>query len=293
MSLSKTSKCLFFTLALVHVVLCLKSQTLDWVKSIGAGGSDLSTSIALDRSGNLYTTGSFRDTVDFDPGPGVSNHFTDGSGNIFILKMDTTGNFVWAGSMGGTTNDIGRGIAADNDNNVIIIGQFASTVDFDPGPGTYNLTPVGNTDIFVLKLDSNENFVWAHSFGTIGGNTGWSVTVDSINHIYITGQFYSTVDFDPGAGVANLSSNGSTDVFILKLDSAGNYIWARSFGGTGYDDGFGITVDPGGNIYTTGRFNGTVDFDPGPGTLNLTAAGGNDVFVHKLDSSGAFIWARA
>ena len=87
---------------------------------------------------------------------------------------------------------------------------------------------------------------------------------------------------DPGAGVSNLTSAGDNDVFVSKLDASGNFLWARSMGGTGSDYGYDIAVDASGIVYTTGWFSSTVDFDPGAGTVNLTSAGARDIFVQKL-----------
>ena len=110
-------------------------------------------------------------------------------------------------------------------------------------------------------------------FGDTDQDLGYSVTVDSSGNIYTTGLFQGTVDFDPGAGTANLTSNGSQDVFVLKLDSSGNYVWAKNFGGTDNEKGWSVAVDSSGNVYTTGDFQGTDDFDPGAGTTNLTTTG--------------------
>src|SRR5690606_28763621 len=101
-----------------------------------------------------------------------------------------------------------------------------------------------------------------------------------------------TVDFDPGIGVFNLTSNGSSDVFIQKLDVSGNFLWAKSFGGgpSSSAAAFSITIDNNGNIYTTGRFWATVDFDPGVGVYNLTSNGRHDIFIQKLDVNGDFLW---
>ena len=122
-------------------------------------------------------------------------------------------------------------------------------------------------------------------FGDTDQDLGYSVTVDSSGNIYTTGHFQGTVDFDPGAGTANLTSNGGRDVFVSKLDSSGNYLWAKSCGGAA-DPGLNaddisrsVAVDSLGNVYTTGYFQRTVDFDPGAGTANLTSNGANDEFV--------------
>ena len=112
--------------------------------------------------------------------------------------------------------------------------------------------------------------------------------------IYTTGFFSATVDFDPGAGVFNLTSAGSGDIFISKLDASGNFVWAKQMGGIAYDKCYSIAIDTAGSgaLYTTGVFEGTADFDPGAGTLNLTPAGQYDIFISKLDSSGNFVWAK-
>jgi methionine-rich copper-binding protein CopC len=106
--------------------------------------------------------------------------------------------------------------------------------------------------------------------------------VDSSGNVYTTGYFFDTVDFDPGAGTSNLTSVGGTDIFVSKLDTSGNFVWVKQFGGTSNDNAYSIYVDSSGNVYTTGYFNGTVDFDPGAGTSNLTSVGGTDIFVSKL-----------
>jgi len=88
--------------------------------------------------------------------------------------------------------------------------------------------------------------------------TDWSVArsvaVDSSGNVYTTGHFGGTVDFDPGAGTTNLTSNGHEDVFVSKLDSSGDLVWAKSFGGTGRDRGWAVAVDSSGNVYTAGFF---------------------------------------
>jgi hypothetical protein len=269
------------------------SGALVWAKGFGGASFDLGYSIAVDSSGNVYTTGYFNDTVDFDPGAGTSNLTSAGSSDVFVSKLDSSGALVWAKSFGGASGDIGRDIAVDSSGNIYTTGYFNGTVDFDPGAGTSNLTSAGGNDVFVSKLDSSGALVWAKSFGGASSDLGISIAVDSSGNIYTTGYFNGTADFDPGAGTSNLTSAGGNDVFVSKLDSSGNLVWAKGFGGASNDLGYYIAVDSSGNVYTTGYFEGTVDFDPGAGTSNLTSAGGNDVFVSKLDSSGALVWAKS
>ena len=267
-----------------------------WAKKVGGGGYDSGNGIEVDASGNVYTTGYFNATVDFDPGAGVVNLTSAGNVDVFVSKLDKDGNLVWARNMGGTGGDVGNRIAVDSSGNVYTTGVFQGTADFDPGAGTENLTSAGGRDIFISKLDSAGNFVWAKRMGGTGAiyeDHGRDIAVDSNGNVYTTGYFEGTVDFDPGAGTANLVSAGDDDVFISKLDANGNFIWAKAMSGWSVEEGHGIALDSNGNIYITGLYYVTVDFDPGAGTVNLTSTGGPDIFVSKLDGNGNLIWAKS
>ncbi|MBX2964146.1 MAG: gliding motility-associated C-terminal domain-containing protein [Cyclobacteriaceae bacterium] len=247
--------------------------------------------IALDGSGNIHLSGFFNGTVDFDPGTGVFNLTSAGSRDIFITKLNTNGELIWAKRIGSTQLDDGRSIAVDNMGNVYTTGFFMGTVDFDPGAAVFNLTSTGSEDIFVSKLDADGNFVWAVGIGAANFDTGQGIAVDDTG-VYTTGYFQGTADFDPGAGVLNLTSAGDRDIFVLKLDLNGNLVWAKNIGGAARDDGRDIAVDANGNVYATGFFQGTVDFDPGAGIVNKTSAGTLDIFVLKLNATGNFEWVR-
>ena len=271
----------------------LHAQSFEWAKSVGGTGDLIGRSIAVDALGNVYTTGPFLETVDFDPGAGVMNLTSQGHDDIFVKKLDSLGNLVWVKSVGGTSFDGGYSIAVDAQGNVYTTGYFVGTVDFDPGAGTVNLTSQGGSDIFIQKLDALGDLVWAKSVGGTGNDNGRSIAVDAQGNVYTTGDFRGIVDFDPGAGTADLTSQGENDVFIQKLDALGDLIWAKSVGETSYDYGYSIAVDVLGNVYTTGYFSGTVDFDPGAGTVNLTSQGGIDIFIQKLDALGDLVWAKS
>lgn len=209
-----------------------------------------------------------------------------------ICIVNAQVNFQWAKSMGGTANDLGQSVAVDANGNVYTFGTFQGTVDFDPGVGVVNLT-AGPTDVFISKLDAAGNFIWVKQFEGTGSNNAGSISIDGAGNVYTIGTFSNVADFDPGAGVYSLSASGAEDVFISKLDASGNFVWAIQFGGTITDYGSSLTLDAAGNIYTTGYFQGTVDFDPGAAVYNLvTAPSATNIFVSKLDPSGNFILAE-
>jgi len=209
-----------------------------------------------------------------------------------ILTFGQAPEFGWVKQMGGASVEVGNAIVTDNAGNVYTTGNFDQTGDFDPGDGVYNLT--GAQGIFISKLDAFGDFVWAKSISGDMPIESNSIKVDHFGYVYITGVFIGTADFDPGAGIFNLTSNASgLDIFVLKLDAAGNFVWVKSIGGIYYDAAYSIEIDLSGNVYTSGYFADVVDFDPGIGTYNLTAVGFNDIFISKLDASGNFLWAKA
>lgn len=270
-----------------------------WAKSIGSTADDWSNSIAVNRSGNVYITGAFNDTADFDPGAGTANLISMGFFNIFFAKYDANGNYLWAKSIGSTSNGYGNSITVDPsspDGNIYITGNFYGTADFDPGTATVNLMSVGLYDIFLAKYDANGNYLWAKGVGSTGDDIGYGIAMDNSRNSYITGYFYNTADFDPDTGTSNLTSVGSEDIFFAKYDTNGNYLWAKSVGSTGSDISYSIAVNPylpGGNFYITGYFGGTSDFDPGADTVNLTSAGLSDIFFAKYDANGNYLWAKS
>jgi hypothetical protein len=289
-------KILLSFIAFIHL-LSLSAQTpaLEWAKGIGGPGQERGTGMVLDAAGNVYTTGFFTDTVDFDPGVGVYKLGAGPVGATFISKLDVNGNFVWAKSFSevistGGGNSYGFAIAIDGSGNIYTTGQFYGTVDFDPGVGVAILN--GIDDIFISKLDANGNFIWAKNVGGAGSDSGSSIKVDASGNVLIGGYFAGTVDFDPNVPIVNLTC-AARDIFILKLDASGNFIWVKQIGGSGVDDLNAMTIDATGNVYFVGTFNGTCDFDPSASTFNLSSNGARDVFVSKIDNNGSLVWARS
>jgi hypothetical protein len=272
-----------------------QTPSFEWAKKLGSSGSyNQGNAIAIDHLGNIYTTGQFRSTSDFDPGAGTFDLISAGTEDVYISKLDANGNFVWAKSIGSTGFDEGWGIAVDPAGNIYISGHYQNTVDFDPGAGVSNHTAASG-DIFIIKLTTNGDFVWGASFGSagIGDEYGYGITTDGSGNVYATGVFVGIVDFDPGLGISNMTSAGAYDAFVLKLDTNGNLVWAKQLGGTQADNGKSIALDAAGNVYTSGHFRGTADFDPAAATFAITPTSVlYDAYVSKLDPSGNFLWAK-
>ena len=273
----------------IYVMKVTTDGTLSWTKVIHTNNISSGYGLALDASANVYASGTFFGTGDFDPGAGSANLTSAGGTDAFVTKWNSAGEYIWAKNFGGSSNAIGQdddvanAIAVDHNGNVVTTGFFRSTADFDPGVGVFEITSNGVMDIFVSKLDANGNFVWATALPEPGNNVGYDVAVDAVGNIYSTGQFGGQVDFDPGVDFHNLSSSGAEfDIYVSKLKPNGSFASAYRVGSTLRDRGYGIAVDANYNIYTTGYFNGGVDFDPTSGLFNLSSAGLSDAFVLKM-----------
>jgi hypothetical protein len=264
-----------------------------WAKSFGGRDYDRGTSIAVDADGNVYTTGYFIDTVDFDPGPDSMKISAVGLWDSFIQKLDANGNLLWAKSIGGNNESYSFLLAIDAKGNVYTSGNFTDSIKFDPGTGVKNLSAKGDEDVFILKYNDKGNLLWAKSFGGKSNDYSQSIAFDDKGNVYTIGSFSEAVDFNLGNDTVRISAVGASDIYIQKMDADGNFIWAKSFGGMTSDGGNSIAIDNKGNIFTTGSFRESVDFDPGIGMANLSAIGESDIFIQKLDENGNFLWAKS
>jgi hypothetical protein len=297
---------LLLALCLVCSVFRLPAQNfnLEWVRQVGGGcwndsEEDAVTTVALGNSGSVYSAGYFCGTSDFDPGAGNMTMTAIGS-NIFIYKLTASGALAWAKQINTTKRNIA--ITTDVTGNVYATGTYEGTVDFDPGPDSFKLSSSANpgqsySGAFILKLDTAGNFVWVKGLGNAGYTISANdISLDSAGNVYTTGVFFNTADFNPAINPADtfkLTASGSSDIYISKLTNTGDFVWAKKMGGSGADAPVAMVADPGGNVYTTGSFKATADFDPGTAITNLTATGYADVFLSKLDASGNMVWAKA
>ena len=279
----------------IHAFIIKNSSTgsLVWAKALqGTGTADV-RSLSLDASGNVYITGTFSNTVDFDPGSGTTNLTATTNFDMFAAKLDNNGGFVWAKKLSGTTFISPNKVAVDPSGNPIFVGYFSGTVDFNPNAGATNLTSASNA--FVLKLDATGNFVFVKTFEATSANNILDIEINTNGDMLLTGYFTSTTDFDPGTSVAQQTvSSFSQDAFICKLNNSGNYLWSMKIGGPNSDQINALDTDASGNILVAGSFRNSVDFDPGVGSfiMQTSASTLDDIFIAKYSPTGTFIWAR-
>ena len=264
-----------------------------WAKSISGPSDESIESIELDANDNIYMTGFFGGTVDFDPGVGVTNLVSRGYSDAFFLKLDSSGGYLWAKSVGASYSDTyGYDIAVDSSGNVYAVGTFQDTVNFNPSGRAVNLSPGSGESTFVLKFDSSGNYVLARKYSGNSFAVATSIALDLEGNFLITGFFGGTADFDPGDGIANLNCSGMSDNFIAKYNGFGNYIWAKRIGGSGNDSSeISTSIDASGHVFISGTFFGA-NFSPGEGATTLNSAGSGDIFISEYDSTGTYLWAK-
>jgi hypothetical protein len=268
----------------------LPTLTAAW--RVGASGYEQGFEVSVDIPGHVVVVGYFEATVDFDPGAATQNRTSAGMHDIFVAKYTTAGAFEWAFRIGGVGYDQATGVDVDASGNVFVSGYFTGSVDFDPGAGTTSLNAGSADDAFLAKYSPTGALLWAIKIGASGYDMSNNCSTDANGDVYITGHFVGTVDFNPSASTANLTSAGSMDMYLAKYSSAGAYLWAIRVGASGFNDdsGYDIATFGSSDVYVTGLFSGTVDFDPGAGTVSRVGAGGNDIFLLKLNSAGVFQW---
>lgn len=265
-----------------------------WAFNIGGTGTDRPMTFKMDPSGNLVLAGDFSTSVDFDPGPSTTTLTSNGGADIFVAKYDQSGQLLLAFNVGGPNTDYAESIAFDSNGDFILVGEFASpTIDMDPGTGTLtlnNFNPSGiSYDAYVARFDNTGTLLWA--FNLLGTSSDYlkSVVIDNAGRIITGGYFTGSLVTDPVGG-ASVTSSGGTDCFIARYSSAGVYDNSWSFGGGGTDNLFALATFNG-NIYSTGTFNSTADLAPGPDTAFVSSRGLTDVFLNAISPSGSLLWA--
>jgi len=277
-----------------------RTRDLGWAQAWGGPGFDKCSDVAVDSMGNVYATGYYEQSIDFDPGPGEDIHTTDGEDifAIFLVKYSPQGEYQWARTWGGKgyfiVLDWGHALDIDPDDNIVVTGEFAGNIDFDPGPGEdFHASKLisgsfyGN-DAFVSKFDPDGNYLWGRNWSVFNGDSGEDIACDSTGNVYVLGESDSYYLIGSVYGTCSYT-------FLRKLDSFGNLQWQLLFGQDGSHVYPGsVIVDNLDNVCLSGYFHNVtqIDLDPGTGEDIHVSAADHDCFLIKLDSSGVYQWGQ-
>jgi hypothetical protein len=256
------------------------SGNLIWAKRFGGTSNDRGTSVATDKTGNVFLTGYFYSpTIIF----GTDTLKNAGNvGDIFIVKFDGLGNILWAKREGGVGLEIPHSIHIDGNNNIVVAGRFSSnSITF----GTTTLLQAGSMDVFIVKYNPVGDILWAKGAGGGSNDEGYSLSSDPSGNIYLAGYFTQPANF----GTIKLTSAGQADMFLAKYDPSGNVLWAKGAGGKGDDRSTGLQTDASGISYITGFYtNDSISF----GQILIPNDSVDNSFIAKYDTDGKVIWAK-
>ena len=269
-----------------------QNGNFQWVVTYGADSLDDAFSLDVDTQGNVYWTGVMEGTVTVG-----TTTFTTQVEDVVFGKISPLGQILWVKQVGGSGIDEGSGIIVDNNGDLIHTGYFQTTVDFDPNAGVSNLNSSGGFDTYFGKYDTLGNLIWIKKIGGPAADIGapGGITIDNLNNIYIAGNAGANCDYDPSAGTVTHTMNGTTDWFVAKYDNNGNHLLSFTVGGTGQDQAHRLTTDNQQNIYVTGWFRTSANFNPNGTAITLTGnctGGGHDGYIAKYNSIGICQWAK-
>lgn len=256
----------------------------NWHTFYGSSNIDSATMMAVQRNGDLYIIGE-SDTSWSGPNNEEPLHGHSGSDNIFILKLNPHGAYDWHTFYGLTSNNTATSIVVEEDGGVCITGHSSATWN---GPSGQN--PLqghsGNEDVFILKINTDGVYQWHAFYGSNDRDTGNSIATDGNGNIYITGESHTMWDGPDGQNPLRAHS-GDEDVFVLKLNSAGDYQWHTFYGPS--KSGDSLVMDETGNLYVTGG--SSLPWDGPDGETPLHAHSGDyDIFVLKIGHEGEYQW---
>jgi hypothetical protein len=223
--------------------------TVDWTQTFGTIGDDTATGVAVDALGNVFVTGSTFHNI------GGGKVGADGNTDAYLRKYGPSGSLVWTQQFGTDESDKSSGVAVDSNGNAFVVGFTR---------GGLVGTNAGSTDVFLRKFDAGGGVQWTRQFGTSRSDEGFGVAVDIDGNAYLTGTT---------SGSLGGTSAGYDDVFVRAYAANGNVLWSLQFGSSGWDAGYGIAVDAGGNVYVAGSTTGDIVGD---------SVRPRDVFVSKL-----------
>jgi len=272
----------------------------DWVHHFGSDASLNGIGLTIDNDENIYIGSCFKGSINFTADFPASDNSTfnnslNNSNDIFISKIKTSGDYLWSYQLGGSGNDCIRDLVLDGSDNLIITGNFEDNLNFGSAWGTYDIkTSNGLYDVFITKIDTNNTYQWTRNFGGINHDVPYKIIHYKNNEMYLAGYFSDEVNFSLNPSITDhKTAYGSTDIFILKFNSAGQYYWTKIFGGTGQDTVNSITADNDGNIYLGGSFFAEVNFGADFNINDLkTSSGSNDAFITSINSDSNYNWTR-
>lgn len=248
-----------------------------WSERFGGAGDQEAFDVVVDPGGDMIVVGSFHEAVGFG-GPEL---ISEGGSDVYVAKLDASGGHVWSRRFGDEAPyQSATSVAVDGEGDLVVGGAFDGTIDL----GGESLDSAGNTDGFGARLDTSGGHLWSLRFGDDQLDLPPKLAVDGAGGVVLFGSFSGTINL----GGSDLTAEASFDLFLARLDAAGDHVWSRSFGDDENQNAHAFAVDADGSTLITGAFEGTLDLG-GP----VLTSDGLDGFIARLDASGDHVWSKA
>lgn len=269
-----------------------------WARQVsnpsGGAANEDATSIKIDNFNNIYIVGSYN-YADFDTGPGQDIYLSTDNGNHkdgFVLKINNYGDYQWVKTFKSADHVVVTSIDIDDLGNLYLAGRYEGILDMDPSNSVQN-SPIsnGSFDAFLVKLDLNGNFIWGIGFGGAGyDNPNFVKCIDTA--VYIGGTIIGNQDLDPSSGFDNQTVLGSSDGYVAKYNQDGSYLNSYKIGGstdTETEEVYRVLEGPNGNLFLTGSFLDTTDFNNGSSTAISTSNGNLDAYILEITPNFQYV----
>lgn len=266
-----------------------------WTKQFGGAGNDYVSDMEIDANDNIYISGTFEKTMDFDPGAGTDTLNPGKFANLFMLKLNKAGDYKWVRRLECFGNAFWFESAIDADNNLFVTGGFKDTIDLDPTAALSKMGSKGDYDGMVISLDSSGNHRWTKVIGGTGTQSLTALCLDKNKMVNLVGTSNGTADLNPDAGNTPFTNTGNSDMYFVRLSSQGFFQFSKVFAGSGnsYTNPTKITADAStGDLVISGTNQGLADFNAGLGLDTLPTRNYCN-FVYKTNNVGNPIWLKA
>ena len=253
-----------------------------WSRSMGGGGQDVAEDLGTGPDDSVIVIGEFEGNMDFDPGPGEDEYECSDLYDVYLIHLDGDGDYVWGKHISGNGIEFGPAVEVDDDGNIYAAVEHSNQVDFDPDTAGFEADCDNNYCFSIASYDAEGSFSWVSSISGTGVIHDVEDLIVTHEGVILTGDFEGIADFDPGPGVQERMAIG-WDTYLLNLSLDGDYDWVTTIGGDGGCSSLSIFQGLENDLFMTGFYYLTVDFDP-------TSC--RDERTSGVDSKdrGAFLW---
>jgi hypothetical protein len=265
---------------------------LEWGKSWGGKLNESGNIIKSDGYGNIYVGGVFEDTLTYTLSNVEYKIRSQGNGDIFLAKLNSTGEIIFFKTIGGKSDDQLKDMYVDAFGSVFICGNFRDNIDFNY-PTLRQFWSKGDLDFFIAHYDAKGNYVFAKTFGNVGIDQCLAIKVDMKRNIYVCGFFSESMLYKDAQSVSKtIFSIGKTDAFYAKLNFNGEFLWIKSYNSRP-DKGLSMDVDLEGNVFIAGIYQGEIQISGSSGNLVVNSAGSPDVYFAKFNNLGEALFLKS